>query len=366
MPSSATSQEPEWRVSATPTISIGGETGTPGGPIFGVRGLARLSDGRIVVADQAQRLLLFDAEGNYVRTIGRRGNGPGEFEGITGIQLLRNDTMLVADSRNGRIAYLTADEGLKRSVTIPGDDIPWIVGALSDGTLVGRRTSDRGDFGPQSDRVGWAGVRQEVFRSDAAGRIVNTFGTFPEPGILIIPIGGGSRIPVVMGGPSSPLPQTLIALAGRQIYVATGERFEIMVYQPNSANPTIIRRDDYEPRPLREGDLVEFFSELQEFNSRVNVDWNRVPWDIPRGFIVSAISSLLVVEQGNVWAEEGPWVSGRSRAWSVFTPSGRHLARTIMPPRFRPFEIRTESVLGVWRDGLDVEHVQVRALNRTP
>jgi hypothetical protein len=33
-----------------------------------------------------------------------------------------------------------------------------------------------------------------------------------------------------------------------------------------------------------------------------------------------------------------------------------------MPARFRPFDIGAESVLGVWRDALDVEYVQVRAI----
>jgi hypothetical protein len=206
-------------------------------------------------------------------------------------------------------------------------------------------------------------MERQLFRFDAAGRIVNILGSFPDPGNLTIPLGGGSRIAVMMGGPSSPIPHPLIALAGPRIYVAMGEQFELTVYPPDGRDPTIIRRDDYQPRPLAEADLITFFSGT-ELDRELTIAWNRVSWNIPPGWAVSAISSLLVDEEGNVWAEEGTWVSGRDRAWSVFTPSGRHLAQVIMPPRFRPFEIRSESVLGVWRDAFDVEYVQVRTLVR--
>jgi hypothetical protein len=364
VPESAASQA-EWRISATPSLSIGEGSGGPASPVFGVSGLVRLSDGRIVVADRGPRLLIFDATGRYIRTLGRKGGGPGEFSGISRIQLLPNDTVLVDDILNRRISYFTADNGFGRSTTIPSDNVPRIAGALSDGTLVGTRYSPGPGTSTQGDGVRWVLREQQVFRFDGAARTFNILGTFPAPGTLTIPYDGEVRMLVNMGA-GSPSPSTLVALAGRRVYLTTGEQFEIMAYPPDGRNPTIIRRADYEARPLTEADLIRWFSDQEAFNSRVTIDYNSVQWNIPRGFSVSAISALLVDDEGNVWAEEGPWVTGRDRAWSVFAPSGRYLARVVTPPGFRPFEMRTESVLGVWTDALGVEHVQARTLNRTP
>jgi hypothetical protein len=363
LPESAASQA-EWRISATPSLSIGEGPGGPESPIFGVSGIVRLSDGRIVVADRGPRLLIFDATGRYIRTLGRKGGGPGEFSSISGIQLLANDTVLVVDNSNRRISYFTADNGFGRSTTIPSENnVPRIAGALSDGTLVGSRRIS-GPSPSQGEGVWWIPREQQVFRFDVARRTYTILRTFSQPGgSLTIPYQGGTRILVVMG---APMPQPSVALAGRRIYVTTGEQFEIMVYPPDSRNPTIIRRADYEPRAMTQADLIGWFTEQEAFNSRVTIDFNRVQWNIPRGFPVSAISALQVDQEGNVWAEEGPWVTGRDKAWSVFAPSGRHIAQVVMPPGFRPFEMRGEAVLGVWTDALGVEHVQVRTLDRTP
>jgi hypothetical protein len=52
------------------------------------------------------------------------------------------------------------------------------------------------------------------------------------------------------------------------------------------------------------------------------------------------------------------------RKWEVFDPAGAWLGTLSTPARFSVLEIGRDYVLGVRRDDLDVEHVQVLRLRR--
>jgi hypothetical protein len=79
-----------------------------------------------------------------------------------------------------------------------------------------------------------------------------------------------------------------------------------------------------------------------------------------------AYSALLVDADGDVWAPEhhGYSEAGRPTACVVFGPDGAWLGSVMVPARFTPLEIGRDYVLGVRRDDVDAEHVQVLKLNR--
>ena len=67
-----------------------------------------LPDGRVVVAQRDPALIkLYDAKGQFVRNIGREGEGPGEYRAPK--LALYRDTIVVHDARLGRAALITAD-----------------------------------------------------------------------------------------------------------------------------------------------------------------------------------------------------------------------------------------------------------------
>ncbi len=73
-----------WRIGETPAVSIGTEEGDPGEMLFDVRDATKLADGRIVVANAGtSELRVFAADGAYLETWGRQGEGPGEFNAYT-------------------------------------------------------------------------------------------------------------------------------------------------------------------------------------------------------------------------------------------------------------------------------------------
>ena len=75
---------------------------------------------------------------------------------------------------------------------------------------------------------------------------------------------------------------------------------------------------------------------------------------------------MLVDPSGAVWLELHRGVSERDRPqeWLILDADGAWLGTVEVPDRFSVTDITMETVLGVWRDELDVEHPQVLRLRR--
>ena len=110
-----------WRHAGTPTLSrldlltsVGASvsgTGEPPPEEFGrVESVIADSAGTMYVADGlALEIKLFGPDGRYLRSLGGRGQGPGEIGGLHGTAWLAGDTMIVMDFGNARLSLLAAD-----------------------------------------------------------------------------------------------------------------------------------------------------------------------------------------------------------------------------------------------------------------
>ncbi len=84
-----------------------------------VHGLVVLSDGKIVSAHGSEGILrVFDSTGRFIRTLGRLGDGPGEFRGISSIGSWR-DSVWVHDIGKARVTIFSTSGGDPRIVAPP-------------------------------------------------------------------------------------------------------------------------------------------------------------------------------------------------------------------------------------------------------
>lgn len=84
--------------------------GPPGGYLALVIAVAADSRDNIYILDYiTQEIYVFDSEGEFLRTLGGQGQGPGEFRDALGPAIARGDTLWVADQRAPRYSIFAPD-----------------------------------------------------------------------------------------------------------------------------------------------------------------------------------------------------------------------------------------------------------------
>lgn len=167
---------PQWRLSPAPALTIGGD-GAPSTEFSRIAAAVRLTKGEIVVADGAtQQLRLFDSQGRFLRSFGRRGAGPGEFRSLNWMGR-SGDTLFVYDSRLKRITYVTFDQEppLLRTVrlTATSNRGPVFVnGRLADGRWLVETFATPGFDGPPG--VHRLSASAGLIDADAGGEVAGS------------------------------------------------------------------------------------------------------------------------------------------------------------------------------------------------
>lgn len=86
---------------------------------------ARPSDGMIFVLDaQVPIIRQYDADGRFVRNVGREGEGPGEYRRVSGMEILPDGRLAVWDGNEGRITVYDTAGSYDASHRLGGNLIP--------------------------------------------------------------------------------------------------------------------------------------------------------------------------------------------------------------------------------------------------
>lgn len=338
--------ETSWTVAPTPSLVIGPPTGAFAGDLNDIRDVARLSDGRIVIADGAQRLLFFGSDGSYLLSVGREGQGPGEFTGLAWIQILDADTILAYDTRQRRGALFAGDGVLVGTVAHP-TSATRLVGRASDGALV-VSVQVSPPLVPGAMRPTYV-----LLHLDAAGEVLDTIASVPGTAIFFNGIEG----PNFMGGI---LRETHFAFGPEELFVATGDRFEVTGIGMTGTHPVRTLRPPASDstRLLSPADVEMAFGSERGVEAVMDL--------LPGDQTLPMTHEIVLDDVGWIWVEHYSITDTTSSTWSVMDLDSENVVEVEMPPRFRPFQIGPDFVLGVARDTLDVESVVLYALERLP
>ena len=104
-----------WRLSAEPEVRIGMVDGEQPYLFDDVSFAGRLEDGGVVVANGGDvEIRYFGSDGRHRATLGRVGQGPGEFIAFGNVTMGPGDTLWIRDSRNPRITVVSPREEMAR------------------------------------------------------------------------------------------------------------------------------------------------------------------------------------------------------------------------------------------------------------
>lgn len=349
-------------VSAPPVLEIGRIEGADEYQLHDVEHITQLSDGTIVAANAgSDELRFYDARGRHLRSAGRSGSGPGEFEAIDYLRRLNGDTLLVFDGRNRRITLFDAAGGYVRDFT-PGADSrqsSGISGALTDGALLTGVHSVLPSTSVENHR---RVIEYLMLRGDSAVML----GSYVDAEMSLLYFqGGNSRLSILL-----PFSRDVYTASGPEhAFIGSSDSYEIHVWSRTGVLERIIRSAHVPPRPVTE-DLRSAYIEANiEGRTRAaaaagipfdEADARRRMQDLQYAPALPAYAGFVATEEGGLWVKDFvlPGTEGTPERWTIFDPNGRIHGMVDLPAQFRPMYVNADRVLGVFRDDLDVEYIR--------
>ena len=360
------SEAEQWVLSSEPAVEIGVFEGAPEYMFFQAREPKRLSDGRIVVANAGNELRYYDAEGVYLHTVGREGEGPGEFRQIVVMQLYEGDSIMAYDGAQRRASLFDAEGNFDRVVVMNPDAgrmfFMFRAVRLPDGSFLGEAPTftlpgEGAAAIPERDSV-------VLIHASAEGSVIDTLGTYPnmKRDIKTREFRGRS-FPIPITQPFTPM--TVVAVYHDKVYVGTSDTYEIKEYALDGTLMRMIRKD-HTPVTVTE-EMQQSFRERLERNlsgSPQAAPLLELYDDITYPETAPAFNQIRVDEVGYLWVQQYPEGDDDPLVWSVFDPEGALLGTVNMPPRFVVSQIGSDYVLGMWTDDVDVQYLRMYELNK--
>jgi hypothetical protein len=333
-----------WRIEEELRI---GSAEVEGPELFGnISALAVDPMGRIYVAEsQAQEIRVFDANGEHVRTIGRKGGGPGEFQQISGMGWGADGNLWVMDPQNSRIAVIdTAGELVTSHRRNAGFVmIPWRGGFDGQGRLY--------DVSGAPGGGGLGGFRQVLIRYDESMTPVDTF-WIPEydtPSFDLV--GEGGRRMMSANVPFAP---GLVWTFDDDGHVWMGINDQYRLHRVTFEGDTLeVVEREHRPVPVTAEDREEALGRYEWFTQQGGkLDPSKVPSVKP------AFSGPFFDDRGYLWIN-GSRAAGEPDAYDIFDPDGRYLGQITAPEGVsmqRPL-VLGDTYYSVVTDDLDIPYV---------
>ncbi len=350
-------------LSEVPIFSVGDDEDDDAQWFSSVRGVGRLSDGSVAVADRTSaEVRIFAPDGRHLRSMGRYGEGPGEFQNPFVLWVLPGDTIWVGDYRPHRYVVFTAEGEWVRNVQLdPIYPNPSRGGGVLDNgasvNVVQRSPSGR-DFAAPDTVVAEA--------HDRDGDRVGVLARLPSRRMGRAPDtdAGNYYINVLFD------PIADVDARGRTIALVHTATPEVRLLDETFALRSIVRWQ-VPDQAVTSADVRVWREEYVRRRSTGSNIWNdefdapMVSPERPVADVMPAISGIHVGRDGRLWV----WPYRRPGAAPpramAFSPDGEllcHLERPGESADFSVWEYGADYALGVATSDLGIETVVMHAL----
>jgi hypothetical protein len=352
-----------WRLSEAPIVHIGVVEGDPEYQLFGSRSSLRMDDGSVVVANTGtQEIRWYDSGGQFVRSAGGAGGGPGEFSQLIWIGRLGGDSIIAFDDRRLGISVFDAAGTFCRSLRV-GTNGGLPQGAFPDGSLL------IGEHIDWTERPTGGRIRPpaRAYRLSGEGEILDTLGVFPSREFEFRFHKRDGRVSSV-SMTSPPFGRaTEFAIGGDGFFAGSQDDCEIAEYDQHGVLAAVMRWPCDQDRVVTQADIDAYgnfeFARTTSDAGRRSVEEFLEGLGYPEQ--LPAFGAVLVDGEGNLWVEEYNRDWDDRRRWTVFDSELRMLGTVDVPPEFILHQVSNDFVLGYGWDELDVEYIRVYELIKT-
>jgi hypothetical protein len=336
-----------------------------------VSGVAVDRAGNVYVTDfLAAKIWVFDSDGRLLTSIGRKGQGPGEFEAPTGPAIGPDGRLYVRDVYRVSVFGIDSISGLLTRIE-----------RTFDGPVYADWTSTRATRFDETGAILYPGTR---WREDGTGSLyVIRFSPVGDPiDTIIVPEyatapqltawmrtgpGGGRMLPGLNHVPFAPLPVWDVAASGNVIS-GDGRTYELVVTNRGGAVLARLHRSlplDRIPPDVHRDSVAALRSRLDSIPVPVSqveglpetVRSLKVPDRYP------AYMAVHVANDGDIWVRRWPVGGSGQTIFDVFDQGGTYQCTVVLPREIRvePTPILSlTSVVGVAAHPLTDESMVIR------
>jgi hypothetical protein len=366
-------EESRIRIAAEPELVLG-VGGAPSGPdhdFFLITGVSQLRDGTLVVANQgSSQLRFYGADGEFVRSVGREGDGPGEFRSLWAHWIMAGDTVVVWDRGTRRLQYFSPEGALVRAASMgeapfAGYLRPVPEAVLENGRVAAFLVAPASPTGGLPERppllVALQRINGEGWDSVGVVKGVESINTDYGDGQLAMARHTLGAYAVASG-------------AGATVAVADAARFRVDLFDSNGRLVSVISA--IVPEVAATPDVLEAYIErtvelwpgglpFPDFANNIRTGMRGLPY----APFLPAIRAVLVDADERIWVERYDVPGSGPSRWEVFARDGTWLGRVEMPEGLArgadahvapDFSVRSGRLAGVWTDpATGVETVRV-------
>lgn len=294
---------------------------------------------------------MFGPDGGYLRSFGNRGGGPGEFRDPIELEILGNDSILVWDWAAQRISVFEADGTLSRSIRLnrPVANPTGYFSLLAQEPLfvVAGQSFELKPLGELGTD------RTHLVRFDGEGILVDT--------VAVLPYGRHGRIERTTR--SSPLfnPRGSFSGGGGILYTTSGSEPEVQALGTDGSVERIIewRSPD---RTVTEEDIARAKRQRLDQMASMPVGMKRGIDAFPPEREFPAVSTVLADRNGGLWVKRYPRPLDQFQTWWGFDGAGQFICAVELPVSFKAFDVGSDYWLGLKKDDLDVEYIQLLSM----
>lgn len=315
-----------WSFEPVLTLGTMGGGEADGPEVFGrIASIVSDDEGDVYIADsQALEVRVFDREGNYLRTIGRSGEGPGEFGALASLTW-NADTLHVLDWRNARLQRFTGDgeaAGTIRWIPLSGSGIRFF--PTPDNRIYTPGIPPRPSDGPP--------LPGAAFLIYESGALVDSLALIYRDEVT--PLGVECVFAQGVSWYMSPAgPRRIVAPAGGgRILYAIASEYRIRVLDAAGDTVREIVRDGGSLRPMPDSIWAMTQDSVRALRARVPTDSSCSPDELERPANLPVLADLLYDFEGHLVVERE---TDTGHAFDFHDREDRLLASAAAPPRDR-------------------------------
>jgi hypothetical protein len=372
-----------WTTDSVALLRIGGASARGCNSLEGITTVHELPSGQLLLSSgRARTVRVFGADGSCVGTVGRHGEGPGEFASAIQVSAAGGDSVVVFEVRSAaKVSTFGVTQGFLGSTRVQLDSLARVASSsprnlrfheLGGGVTLMRAISPQNDS--LTDPTGWKQSREDAtyYLLDSSLRTRSELGRWASGKDITLNVRDGGGGHVEMTTRAFRVADTRAASDPSGARTCIGDAYRPAIACFDTRGGGIVFTWIAPIKVLTDVDIDAWVADMVESTARhVAVDRVHLDTELRRIAFPSHepfFLALYVDADLNVWVRPWPTVSTRTgvASYVVFDRNGKLLARATVPANMRPESIMSDHIFSIETDSLDVQSVVKWRLLKNP